>query len=161
MGRDGVLWRAFARVGDKTKMPWLAILALSVPSFLMFIIQVWSGGSLATIVADLSSSLGLMFVVYYALTAITAAWMLRGIAKTNVSVAITGVLMPILGALILAYIGAKTWGGTANPVKVTFIIAVVAAFLITLISRFKGSSSFFQERVKTALTESDMADRSE
>lgn len=157
MGRDGVLWRAFARVGDKSKMPWLAITALSVPSFLMFIIQVWSGGSLATIVADLASSLGLMFVVYYALTALTAAWMLRGIAKTNLNVALTGVLLPLLGALILTYIGLKTWGGTAGPVKVTFIVAVIAALAITAISRLRGTSSFFQEKVKGALTQADMS----
>ena len=123
----------------------------------MFIIQVWSGGSLATIVADLASSLGLMFVVYYALTALTAAWMLRGIAKTNLNVALTGVLLPLLGALILTYIGLKTWGGTAGPVKVTFIVAVIAALAITAISRLRGTSSFFQEKVKGALTQADMS----
>ena len=65
--------------------------------------------------------------------------------------------MPLLGAIILVYIGLKTWGGTANPVKVTFIVAVVAALAFTAISRMRGTSTFYQERVKGALTEADMS----
>ncbi|HTY73814.1 MAG TPA: APC family permease [Actinomycetes bacterium] len=157
MGRDGVLWRAFGKVGDRTQMPWLAILVLSVPSFAMFIIQVWSGGSLATIVADLASSLGLMFVVYYALTAITAAWMLRGVARTNVAVAITGVALPLAGAVILAFIGAKTWGGTAAPIKVTFLVAVAASLIAVVVSRYRGNADFFHDKLQRTVTTEDLA----
>lgn len=31
MGRDGVIWRSIAKVLDRTQMPWLAIVALTVP----------------------------------------------------------------------------------------------------------------------------------
>jgi amino acid transporter len=158
MGRDGVLWRAFGKVSERTKMPWQSIAILSVPSFAMFIIQVWSGGKLATIVADLASSLGLMFVIYYALTGFTAAWMLRGVARSNVAVAITGVVLPLVGSLLLLYIGGKTWvqSSTTTPIKVTFIVAIAVSAVGVVVSRYAGKSPFFGERMGRAATTEDL-----
>ncbi|MGD0686962.1 MAG: APC family permease [Streptosporangiaceae bacterium] len=157
MGRDGVLWRAFGKVSSRTEMPWLAIVVLSVPSFLMFIVQVWTGGTLASIIADLASSLGEMFVVYYALTGIASAWLLRGVARTKPVVAVTGVLLPLIGAAVLIWIGWKSWGETNTAVKVTFLIAIVASALLILISRFSGNAAFFGERQSRPVTAEELA----
>ena len=157
MGRDGVLWRAFGKVSSRTEMPWLAIVVLSVPSFLMFIVQVWTGGTLASIIADLASSLGEMFVVYYALTGIASAWLLRGVARTKPVVAVTGVLLPLIGAAVLIWIGWKSWGETNTAVKVTFLIAIVASALLILISRFSGNAAFFGERQSRPVPAEELA----
>jgi amino acid transporter len=115
MGRDNVLWRSFAKVSDRTGMPWFAILLLTIPSYIMFLIQVWaSGNSLATVLGDLASSLGLMFVVYYALTGIASAWLLRTVASKRLSTLITGILLPLVGSGVLIWIGAKSWAPAAR-----------------------------------------------
>lgn len=157
MGRDGVIWRSFARVSDRTKMPWVAILVLTVPSFLMFILQVWtSGASLAAILGDLASSLGLMFVVYYALTGIASAWMLRKVALRNVWTALSGVLLPLTGAGILVWIGIKSWGESAPSVRITWIVAMALSAAGVLISRFLGKSAFYDQVVRRPVSVSDL-----
>jgi len=157
MGRDGVLWRAFGKVSSRTEMPWLAIVVLSVPSFLMFVVQVWTGGTLASIIADLASSLGEMFVVYYALTGITSAWLLRGVARHRPGIAITGVLLPLLGAAFLLWIGWKSWGETNSAVKTTFLIAIVASAVLIVISRLRGKAAFFSVRQSGPVTAEELA----
>ena len=157
MGRDGVLWRSFARVSDRTKMPWIAILVLTVPSFLMFILQVWtSGASLAAILGDLASSLGLMFVVYYALTGVASAWMLRKVARKSVSTALSGVLLPLAGAGILVWIGIRSWGQSATSVRITWIVAMALSVAGVLISRYAGKSAFYRQVVRRPVSSAEL-----
>jgi amino acid transporter len=160
MGRDRVIWRAFSKVSPRTEMPWFAITVLTVPCFLIFIVEVWTGGSLANILADLSSSLGPMFCLYYALTGVASAWMLRKVARTSAWTALTGIVLPLFGAGFLLWIGGKSWGGSANEVRVTFIVAVIVAAVAVVASRYLGKSTFYQERVRTAVEASDLASSS-
>jgi len=156
MGRDGVIWRSFAKVSDRTQMPWLAISVLTFPCFIIFLIQIWTGGTLASILGDLATSLGLMFALYYALTGIASAWMLRKIARTNVSTAVLGVLLPLIGAGVLVWIGVKSWGGDNSSVRWTWIVAMLISAVAVAISRYFGKSSFYFERQKTAVEEADL-----
>lgn len=145
MGRDNVLWRAFAKVSDRTGMPWVAILLLTIPSYIMFLLQVWaSGNSLATVLGDLASSLGLMFVVYYALTGIASAWLVRTIASRSVKTIITGMLLPLFGAGVLIWIGVKSWNTSTSSVQITWIVAMGVSIGGILISRYVGKSSFYR-----------------
>jgi amino acid transporter len=159
MGRDGVIWRSFAKVSERTKMPWLAILMLSVPSFLMFVLQVWtSGRSLAAILGDLASSLGLMFVVYYALTGIASAWMLRKVARTDLWTALTGVLVPLIGAGVLIWIGIKSWGVSVTSVRITWAVAMGLSVVGVLVSRAFGKADFYKQRVQKAVSAGDLVE---
>ncbi len=159
MGRDGVIWRSFAKVSQRTKMPWLAILMLSVPSFLMFILQVWtSGRSLAAILGDLASSLGLMFVVYYALTGIASAWMLRKVARNHLWTALTGVLVPLIGAGVLIWIGIKSWGVSVTSVRITWVVAMGLSVLGVVVSRVFGKADFYKQRVQEAVSAGDLVE---
>lgn len=156
MGRDGVIWKSFAKVSDRTQMPWLAIVVLTVPCFLIFLIQIWTGGTLASILGDLATSLGLMFAIYYALTGIASAWMLRKIARTNVTTAIFGFLLPLVGAGALIWIGLKSWAGDNASIRWTWIVAMVLSALGVVISRYLGKSTFYSARLKNAVEESDL-----
>jgi FtsH-binding integral membrane protein len=142
-----VIWRSFGKVSDKNEMPWLAIVVLTVPCYLMFLFQVWNGGTLASILGYLSSSLGLMFVVYYALTGVASAWMLRLVARKSVWTALTGVLLPLIGAGVLVWIGVKSWAGDAQDVRTTFIVAIALSLIAVIVSRFVGKSDFYRQRV--------------
>jgi amino acid transporter len=157
MGRDGVIWRVFATVSDRTKMPWIAILVLTVPSYIIFLLQVWaSGANLAGILADLASSLGLMFVVYYALTGIASAWMLRAVAMRSAWTAVTGVLLPLAGAAMLVWIGVKSWAETATPVKITWLVAMTLSAVAVVVSRFLGKSGFYRQLLRHPVSEADL-----
>jgi amino acid transporter len=156
MGRDGVIWKSFAKVSDRTEMPWLAIVVLTVPCFVIFLFQVWVGGTLASILGDLATSLGLMFALYYALTGIASAWMLRKIARTSFWTALTGVFLPLLGAAILVWIAIKSWAGDNASIRWTWIAAMAISALGVAISRYFGKSSFYGSRVKDALEEKDL-----
>jgi amino acid transporter len=157
MGRDGVIWRSFGKVSQKNEMPWLAIIVLTVPCYLMFLFQVWNGGSLASILGYLSSSLGLMFVVYYALTGVASAWMLRRVARQSLWTALTGLLLPLIGAGVLVWIGIKSWAGDAQDVRTTFIVAIALSVVAVIVSRFVGKSEFYRQRVTKPVAGGDLA----
>lgn len=147
MGRDNVIWRSFAKVSNRTEMPWVAILLLTIPSYLMFLLQVWgSGNSLATVLGDLSSSLGLMFVVYYALTGVASAWLIRKIASKNIKTMVTGMFLPLFGSAVLVWIGVKSWGTSTSSVRTTWLVAMGISIGGILISRYVGKSSFYDRR---------------
>jgi amino acid transporter len=157
MGRDGVIWRSFGKVSEKNEMPWLAIIVLTVPCYLMFLFQVWNGGTLASILGYLSSSLGLMFVVYYALTGVASAWMLRLVARKSVWTALTGVALPLIGAGVLVWIGVKSWAGDAQDVRTTFIVAIALSLIAVIVSRFLGKSDFYRQRVTKPVAGAELA----
>jgi amino acid transporter len=147
MGRDNVIWRSFAKVSSRTEMPWVAILLLTIPSYLMFLLQVWgSGDSLATVLGDLSSSLGLMFVVYYALTGLASAWLLRTVASKSAWTMVTGMGLPLLGSGILIWIGVKSWGTSTGSVRLTWGVAMAISLIGILISRYVGKSPFYRRQ---------------
>jgi amino acid transporter len=144
MGRDGVLPKVFAAVNNRTKTPWLAMIILSVPSFAMFLFSLWSStGTIGTVLTNLVSSIGLMFVVYYALTGLTAAWMLRRVVLTSVVSFVTGLLLPVGGALVLIWIGVETLHGLTAQTILTFVVTLVLAAVVVVLSKVFGKSEFY------------------
>ena len=97
-----------------------------------------------------------MFAIYYALTGIASAWMLRKIARTNVTTAIFGFLLPLVGAGALIWIGLKSWAGDNASIRWTWIVAMVLSALGVVISRYLGKSTFYSARLKNAVEESDL-----
>jgi len=150
MGRDGVLPKAFTAVGKRTKTPWAAMLILSVPSFAFFILDLWFGSaSIGTILVNLSSSIGLMFVIYYALTGITATWMLRHVVFRSVGGFVTGLVLPLGGAAFLVYMGYRASAGLSRSTLVTFLVTMVICVLIVVLSRVLGRSKFYAKGTET------------
>ena len=97
-----------------------------------------------------------MFALYYALTGIASAWMLRKIARTSTSTAFLGVLLPLVGAGVLIWIGVKSWGGDNSSVRWTWIVAMLISGLVVAISRYVGKAPFYSERQKAAVEEADL-----
>jgi amino acid transporter len=144
MGRDRVLWRRFGHTGRRTRTPIVAIVVLAALSMIIFLLQVWAGGSIVSIIGDLSSALGFLFVIYYALTGITAAWALRRAALRRAVVLFTGVLLPLVGTGSLIWIGWRTWGQSNNATRITFGVVIVGSIVAAVLSKGLGHSEFFR-----------------
>jgi amino acid transporter len=152
MGRDGVLPAGFATVGKRRKTPWVAMIALSVPSFAIFIFDLWFGSkAIGTVLVNLSSSIGLMFVVYYALTGATAAWMLRGVVFKSVTAFVTGLVLPLGGAAFLIWVGIKAATGLSHSTLITFFVTIAICVLIVVLSRLVGKTEFYKKSTQVEI----------
>lgn len=111
---------------------------------------------MASILGDLATSLGLMFAIYYALTGVASAWMLRKVARANVTTAIFGFLLPLVGAGTLIWIGLKTWAGDNASARWTWLIAMIISAIGVTISRYVGKSPFYGARLTNTVEESEL-----
>lgn len=150
MGRDGVLPRAFAKVNDRTKTPWLAMIVLSVPSLAIFLVSLWSAsGTLGTVFSNLSASLGLIFSIYYILTAVAAITILRRVALRSPGAFVSGLVLPGIAIAILAWAGYESLMGLSHSGLVTVFGTLALAVVTVLASRFLIGSSFYTRTDET------------
>ena len=156
MGRDGVLPRAFASVNDRTKTPWVAMIVLSVPSLVIFLVSLWSEeGTLGTIFSNLSASLGLIFSVYYILTAVAAIVILRRVVLRRPGAFVAGLLLPGLAIVILVWAGYESFIGLSQSAVITVVGTLALAIVTVIASRFLIGSGFYKD---TAGTETEYVD---
>ncbi|HZU14295.1 MAG TPA: APC family permease [Chloroflexota bacterium] len=142
MGRDRVFPPAFAGVNPQTRTPVWSMVIWTIPSFIIFILNLWSG-AMSNVLGNLSSSIGLMFVFYYAVTGLTATWLLRRIIFRSVRNFITGLVLPAGGALVILWVGAKSLLQLSPATVITAVIVAVVGIVIVLLSRYAGQSPFF------------------
>lgn len=158
MARDGVFPRSLGIVNPQTRTPIWSMVVWTIPSFLIFVLNLWSG-AMSNVLGNLSSSIGLMFVFYYAVTGLTATWLLRRIVFRSVKNFITGLLLPAGGALVILWIGVKSAAQLSQATIVTAVIVAVVGIVIVLLARYVGNSPFFTdpESIETEIANPETA----
>jgi amino acid transporter len=103
MSRDGVMPRFFQIRGATGGGPWAATLVMSAINFALLALAMTTG-SLATALSNAASSLGLISIVFYGLTAAAALWHYRGSLSSNAGTLVLGGAMPAIGVLFALWV---------------------------------------------------------
>jgi amino acid transporter len=95
MSRDQVMPNFFQRIHPATASPWAATLTMSAINILLLALALGTN-SIAAALSNAASSLGLISIIFYGITAAAAFWHQRA-DLTTASTLLLGGLMPLIG----------------------------------------------------------------
>ncbi|MBS0377401.1 MAG: APC family permease [Proteobacteria bacterium] len=107
MARDQVLPHWLARVDPRTGNPWVATAVMSVVNLVLLALTLASG-SIADALTNIVSSLGLIAILYYGLTAAAAVWQGRAELRRSAGNFVAGGLLPAGGALFMLWVAVES-----------------------------------------------------
>lgn len=144
MSRDSVMPRFFQRLSARGASPWAATLTMSAVNLLLLGLAL-STASIAAALTNAASSLGLISIVFYGLTAAAALWQQRASLTSSAGHLILGGVLPSIGVLFSVWVlfeslstGAVTHSVMVYGLGSIFLGALVAVYL----HRFKGVDFF-------------------
>jgi amino acid transporter len=148
MSRDGVMPRVFQRKDWIAGSPWAATLVMSALNLSLLALTMGTG-TVATALGNAASSLGLISMVFYGLTAAAAFWHYRASLNSSAANMFLGGVLPAIGVLFSIWVLFESiYSGAVSRMVMTYglgsigIGAAVALFL----HRFKHVS-FFASRI--------------
>ena len=144
MSRDRVMPAVLRRVDPDTGNPWAATLVMSALNLILLGLAL-ATGSIGRALANVASSLGLISILFYGLTAAAALWHnRRSLLRTPADFLLGGVL-PGGGALFMAWVAVESVRSEAtSPQTLSYGLGSVALGLVVaaLVHRY-GNSAFF------------------
>jgi amino acid transporter len=144
MSRDRVMPRFFQRLTAGSASPWAATLVMGAVNLALLALALGTS-SIAAALTNAASSLGLISIVFYGITAAAALWQQRVTLRSSTGNLILGGLLPLIGVAFSVWVlieslstGAVTATVMLYGLGSIFAGAVVAVFL----HRFMGVSFF-------------------
>jgi amino acid transporter len=107
MARDQVLPRWLARIDPRTGNPWVATAVMSVVNLALLALTL-ATGSIADALTNIVSSLGLIAILYYGLTAAASVWQGRQGLTASGTALLAGGLLPGAGALFMLWVAIES-----------------------------------------------------
>jgi amino acid transporter len=107
MARDQVLPRWLARIDPRTGNPWVATAVMSLVNLALLALTL-ATGSITAALTNIVSSLGLIAIVYYGLTAAASVWQGRHGLSASVSALLAGGVLPGAGALFMLWVAVES-----------------------------------------------------
>jgi amino acid transporter len=147
MSRDGVMPKAFRRVDPRTGNPWVATVVMSVINLCLLVLALTTN-SLATALANVVSSLGLISLLFYALTGAAAVWQNRDRIGRSAADFLLGGLLPGLGTVFMAWIAIESvrTGATSRAVLAWGAGSIALGAIAAVFVRYCGNAIFFQPK---------------
>jgi amino acid transporter len=145
MARDEVFPSVFATIQGKLKTPMVGTLILAFLSMLG-IVLVSNVSSVSTVFGHLISSIGVLIAFYYGVTGLACAWAYRKVAFQSTRFFFTGILLPLIGGVVLLFVGYKViqtsgWSGAGAD-----IIALLLGIPLVILARFSTKGGFFKQK---------------
>ncbi len=145
MARDQVFPSVFSTIQGKLKTPMVGTLILAFAS-LLGIVLVSNVSSVNNVFQNLILDIGVLIAFYYGVTGLTCAWAYRKVAFKDTRFFFTGILFPLLGGVVLLFVGGdviKTsgWSG-ANADIITLALGVP----LVILARFVTKGDFFKQK---------------
>ena len=145
MARDRVFPSLFGTIQGKLRTPAVGTLILAF--FCLFGILLTSQvQSINDVFSKLILNIGVLIAFYYGVTGLTSAWAYRKVAFQRVSFFLTGILFPLLGGVVLLYVGYEVIKGagwsTGGPVIVTMILGIP----LVILARLTTKGDFFKTK---------------
>ncbi len=140
MARDRVMPGVFRRVDRDSGNPWAATVIVSVVNLALLALAL-STEDVGQALANVSSSLGLIAIVFYGLTGAAAVWQGRRQLRRSGADLLLGGVLPGLGALFMAWVAVESVlsGATTAPVLLyglgSIALGVAVALMLHLIAR--------------------------
>jgi amino acid transporter len=144
MSRDRVMPAVLRRVDPVTGNPWAATLVMSTLNLILLGLAL-ATGSIGRALANVASSLGLISILFYGLTAAAALWHNRRTLLRTPTDFLLGGVLPGGGALFMAWVAVESVRADAtSPQTLSYGLGSVALGLVVaaLVHRF-GNSDFF------------------
>jgi amino acid transporter len=103
MSRDRVMPGFFQRLTEKGSSPWAATLTMSAVNLLLLGLALGTA-SIAGALTNAASSLGLISLVFYGITAAAAVWQQRHTLRESLSNSLLGGLLPSVGVVFSVWV---------------------------------------------------------
>ena len=145
MSRDRVMPAAFLRVDRRTGNPWAATLVMSALNLALLGVAL-ATNTIGRALGNIVSSLGLISILFYALTGAAAVWQHRRSLARSPADFVYGGLLPGFGALFMVWVAIESaLTGATSPVIVVYGVGSVAlGALVAVCLRYFGGAPFFR-----------------
>jgi amino acid transporter len=144
MSRDGVMPLLFQRVSAGSANPWAATLTMSGINLLLLALALGTS-TIAAALINAASSLGLISIVFYGITAAAALWQQRATLGSSVGNLLLGGLLPLIGVSFSLWvlIESLSTGAVSTTVMLYGLGSIaVGAGVAVFLHRFKGVAFF-------------------
>jgi amino acid transporter len=144
MSRDRVMPRFFQRLSAGSASPWAATLTMSAVNLLLLGLALGTS-SIAGALTNAASSLGMISIVFYGLTAAAALWQQRATLTASRANLILGGLLPLVGVAFSLWVlfESLSTGAVTLAVMLYGLGSIVAgAGVAVFLHRFKGVTFF-------------------
>jgi amino acid transporter len=144
MSRDSVMPRFFQRRTAASANPWAATLTMSAVNLILLALALGTS-SIAAALTNAASSLGLISIVFYGITAAAALWQQRSTLASSAGNLVLGGALPLIGVVfsIWVLIESLCTGAVTTTVMLYGLGSILAgAAVAVFLHRFKGVSFF-------------------
>lgn len=153
MSRERVMPAVLRRVDPRTGNPWAATLVMGLVNLVLLALTL-ATSSIARALGNVVSSLGLIAVLFYGLTAAAAVWQGRGTLARSAADLIAGGVLPGFGVLFMAWVLAESVrSGAASTIVVVYGMGSVAlGAVIAFVIHRMGRVEFFRRGAEVTAT---------
>jgi amino acid transporter len=151
MSRDSVMPKFFQRLSAGSASPWAATLTMSAINLLLLALALGTS-TIAAALTNAASSLGLISIVFYGITAAAALWQQRTTLRSSAGNMILGGALPLIGVAFSVWVLVESLstGAVTTTVMLYGLGSIFAGAMVALfLHRFMGVSFFdsLEERV--------------
>jgi amino acid transporter len=149
MARDRVLPRRLGVISERYRTPALATLLLGGSMIVLGVIDVFAT-SVASAMAVIINSSGVLYSIFYAVTGLAAAWYYRRLIGQSVKNAIILGLLPLAGAGLLIWVTVKGAQALTHAERYSLLGVGVAGVIMMIIAARLYRAPIFKAEVETA-----------
>jgi len=149
MARDRVLPRRLGVISERYRTPALATLLLGGTMIVLGVIDVFAT-SVASAMAVIINSSGVLYSIFYAVTGLAAAWYYRRLIRQSVKNAIMLGLLPLAGAGLLIWVTVKGTQALTHAERYSLLGVGVAGVIMMIVAARLYRAPIFKAEVETA-----------
>ena len=149
MARDRVLPRRLGVISERYRTPALATLLLGGSMIVLGVIDVFAT-SVASAMAVIINSSGVLYSIFYAVTGLAAAWYYRRLIGQSVKNAIMLGLLPLAGAGLLIWVTVKGSQALTHAERWSLLGVGVAGVIMMIVAARLYKAPIFKAEVETA-----------
>jgi amino acid transporter len=149
MARDHVLPLSLGKVHKRYRTPALATVLCGAIGIVLTWVYVFAS-SVAGAIDDLIATIGVLFALFYAATALATVWFYRRrVTRTGRDALLVGVL-PLLGAATLGWVAVKSISDLGSGPKQALVIIAVIGLVLMVIAAAVQRAPIFKIKMETA-----------
>ena len=144
MSRDRVMPKFFQRLSPGGAGPWAATLTMSAINLLLLALALGTS-TIAAALTNAASSLGLISIVFYGITAAAALWQQRATLASSAGNLILGGMLPLIGVAFSVWVLVESLStGAVTPTVMLYGLgSILAGAIVALfLHRIMGVSFF-------------------
>jgi amino acid transporter len=149
MARDRVLPRRIGVISERYRTPALATLLLGGSMIVLGVIDVFAT-SVASAMAVIINSSGVLYSIFYAVTGLAAAWYYRRLIGQSVKNAIMLGLLPLAGAGLLIWVTVKGTQALTHAERYSLLGVGVAGVIMMIVAARLYQAPIFKAELETA-----------